>query len=256
MLDSGLITLYSKIVMAKVNRTFLGIKLPSKKQTVIVSIFVGVLVLVVVPSYYFYSQYQRSQKLLQNPTLGAQKEVEKLVERVGQLIELPKNEDPTIATVSDKNKLKDQEFFKNAENGDKVIIFQKSGKAIIYRPSINKIIEVSSINLSQQVDAGSPSPSLKAEEKKYKLVLYNATNISGLTKTVEADLKIKLPNTEVVQRGNAVGEYDKTLIVDLKGSQGEFAKTLAKELNAEIGGLPSGETEPEGADFLIILVSN
>lgn len=180
-----------------------------------------------------------------------------LLEEVGALIVLPQGEQPTIATVSDKTKLAGQSFFKNAENGDRVIIYQKSGKAILYRPSLKKIIDVASLANTAQLDSGNSSPSAVMEEvkdeKKYRLVLYNATKISGLARTKEAALEKNLPNTEVVQRGNATGDYDKTLVIDLKGTEGEFAKTLAKELNAEVSELPNGETEPKEADFLIIL---
>jgi len=63
-------------------------------------------------------------------------------------MELPKDEEPTIATVLDKEKLKDQLFFAKAENGDKVIIYSKNQKAILYRPSINKIIDVAPISIA------------------------------------------------------------------------------------------------------------
>jgi hypothetical protein len=64
------------------------------------------------------------------------------VEEVGKLVDLPEGETPTIATVSDLEPLKDQAFFKDAEIGDKVLIFGTSKKAILYRPSANKVIAV------------------------------------------------------------------------------------------------------------------
>jgi hypothetical protein len=69
-----------------------------------------------------------------------------VVQMVGKLVELPKGEDPTVATISDLKPLAGQEFFKDAELGDKVLIFGKSKKAILYRPSENKIIAISPIN--------------------------------------------------------------------------------------------------------------
>lgn len=64
-----------------------------------------------------------------------------IIESVGKLMVLP-TEEPTIATVSDPESLKGQPFFMNAKIGDKVLIYSTAGKAIIYRPSINKVIEI------------------------------------------------------------------------------------------------------------------
>ena len=74
-----------------------------------------------------------------------------LIQAVGKLILLPTGEEPTIATVSDPSKLKDQPFFANAKAGDKVLIYQNAKKAYLYSVTENKLIEVAPINL----DAGS-----------------------------------------------------------------------------------------------------
>lgn len=94
--------------------------------------------------YYFYSQYQANQT---DPPADSQKEVNALIAQVGKLIILPQNEIPTVATVSDPEKLKGQAFFINALQGDKVLIYSTAKKAILYRPSAKKIIEVAPINL-------------------------------------------------------------------------------------------------------------
>lgn len=90
-------------------------------------------------------------------------EVQKTVDAVGKFIVLPENEVPTMATVSDPEKLKDQPFFKNSEVGDVVLIYPLARKAILWRPSSDKIIEVSAINIPSegtpaQTSAPTPSP--------------------------------------------------------------------------------------------------
>ena len=61
---------------------------------------------------------------------------------------MPSSEAPTIATVNDITKLKGQAFFADAKNGDKVLIYTKAGKAVLYRPLTNKVIEYSTVNLN------------------------------------------------------------------------------------------------------------
>jgi hypothetical protein len=78
-----------------------------------------------------------------------ERENEKLIKEVGEIIELPDNETPTIATVSDVNAVKDQNFFKNAQNGDKVLIYSAVKKAYLYRPLEKKIIEVGVVNIGK-----------------------------------------------------------------------------------------------------------
>lgn len=78
-------------------------------------------------------------------------DVKNTVEWVGKLILLPTDETPTIATVSDPEKLKDQSFFSRAQYGDKVLIYTKSAKAILWRPETGQIIEVSTININNDL---------------------------------------------------------------------------------------------------------
>lgn len=76
-----------------------------------------------------------------------QMDVSKLLEQVSELTFLPLGEEPTVATVTDIGQLKDQAFFANAQVGDKVIIYTKAKKAILYRPSADKIVEIAPLNL-------------------------------------------------------------------------------------------------------------
>lgn len=96
---------------------------------------------------YKYNEAQQDVERLSNPTESAKLASEQLVSEVGQLVVLPTGETPTIATVSDASKLKNQAFFAEAENGDKVLIYTQAKRAILYRPSTGKVIEIAPINL-------------------------------------------------------------------------------------------------------------
>lgn len=90
-----------------------------------------------------------------NAAKSASPEDEALVlkQEVGSVIQLPDNEIPTVATVVDVSKVNSQPFFANAQNGDKVLLFVKNSKAILYRPAQKKIIEISPIDLGQNASA-------------------------------------------------------------------------------------------------------
>lgn len=109
-------------------------------------------------SYNLYKQSQDQVKKLKNPQEVSKLETKQIVETVGKLIDLPANETPTVATVTDSKKLKNQAFFAKAQNGDKVLIYTQSKKAILYSPTKNKIINVAPINIGQ-TPSGTPAPS-------------------------------------------------------------------------------------------------
>lgn len=88
-------------------------------------------------------------------------ETAQLTAKISNLIELPTDETPTVATVTDVSKVQDKPFFTRAQNGDKVLLYAKSGKALLYRPATNKLIEVSTLNLEADQQAATPAPAPK-----------------------------------------------------------------------------------------------
>lgn len=197
----------------------------------------------------FYNNYQK-----QKNTAGGEAEIGSLTKSVGKLIELPTNETPQLATVSDITKLKDQAFFAKAQNGDKVLIFIKAKKAIIYRPSINRIIEVAFY--TPPAAQASPSASATPAPKIVRIALYNGTTIVGYTKTIGGRLSEKFANIEVITRENASkSDYQKTVVIDLTNNK-EMASAIASELKGEVGSLPEGESKPNNTDILVILGSS
>lgn len=101
--------------------------------------------------------YKQVKDLKTNPQKTNQEENEKLIASVGKLVLLPEGEAPTIATVTDADKLKsEQAFFAKAKQGDKVLIYTRALKAIMYRPSENKIIEVAPLVIGNPTQAAQP----------------------------------------------------------------------------------------------------
>jgi len=95
----------------------------------------------------------------QNPNAVSEAEAKSLVKKVGMHIVLPKDEIPTIATVSDPEALKDQTFFANAKKGDKVLIYTNAKMAVLYDVIIDKIITVAPLTIGD-----SPKDSVTREE--------------------------------------------------------------------------------------------
>lgn len=130
--------------MASENTTTSTTKTSVKKVGGVNKFFMVLVLIFAGATVYFYNQYSN---LKQNPAAEAQEEVAKLVEQVSKLIVLPQGEQPTVATVTDVEKLADQPFFANAKNGHKVLIYTGAKKAILFDPLAQKIIEVAPINI-------------------------------------------------------------------------------------------------------------
>lgn len=70
-----------------------------------------------------------------------------ILAEVGKLMQLPTNETPTIATVKDAATAKQgQPFLASAENDDVIIVYANAQVAVLYRPSLDKIITVGPVS--------------------------------------------------------------------------------------------------------------
>lgn len=101
-----------------------------------------VLLISVFASVYFFNEYQ---KLKQDPTIQAKKETQRIVDELEKLMIVPEDPNTFLATITDKEKLKGQAFFDKALNGDYVIVFPSQMTAVLYRPSIKKIVSIAPI---------------------------------------------------------------------------------------------------------------
>ncbi len=232
---------------------------PKKKNNLVFKVVGGLFVTsLMAGSGYFYWQYREAVN--SNPIY----ETEQVTAAVRRLMDLPQDSLPTLATVTEKEKLQGQDFFKNAENGDKVLIYVDEGKAILYRPSINKIIDIAPIQPTEPAVAGAadqiPVGSVESEimPENISISFLNGTNITGITRTVEKQLTTLSYDFTVGKRENAKkSNYQETIIVDLTGGALKSqAAELAKILSARVDELPEGETDPETNGLLVIVGSS
>lgn len=196
-------------------------------------------------AYYFYNQYR---KLSSDPQFANKEELSLILGKLSKYMVMPSGEVPSLATVTDKEKLKEQPFFSKSENGDKVLIFTKARKAILYRPSVNKIIDVAPITIGGETSSAAPQPTVA--EEKIRVAIYNGTSTVGMAKEVEKKLA-DIRGLSFVTKEDAVKSYTKTIVVDLSGRYSDIAGGMAQLLEGEVGSLPDGEKQPN-ADMVII----
>lgn len=130
------------------------------------NLFIAIIVVVLAAAcgYMVYDRAKLSKEVdklshSQDQKSSPEDEAKQLASEVGALIDLPSDEVPTIATVTDATKVKDKPFFAKAQDGDKVLLYAKSSKAVLYRPTTKKLIEVSALNLSEAQSSGTTTNS-------------------------------------------------------------------------------------------------
>ncbi len=94
------------------------------------------------------------QSLKADPKVSAQETSSRIIKKAGEIYELPSGEEPTVALIQDKTKLKNQSFFGKAKNGDYVLMYTKSKLALLYREKDNRIINAGPISIDDS--SGSP----------------------------------------------------------------------------------------------------
>ncbi|MEP7162360.1 MAG: LytR C-terminal domain-containing protein [Candidatus Moraniibacteriota bacterium] len=221
----------------------------------------GLLLIAVAVAGYFYYQYKNAQ-----PGVAETKEINELQATLGVFMELPEGETPTLATVTDKAKLADQPFFKKAENGDKVLIYTNHGRAILYRPSIKKIIDVTAVNVTPPTDDnGNPQPTAQntptapatvspATTTTLRTAIYNGSGQSGAATNLEKELQSTNPNITVTSKSDASRSYsDKYIVADVTGKNTDAVQKIATSIDGKVALLPEGEKIPADTDVAIFI---
>jgi hypothetical protein len=125
-------------------------ELSAKHHRTSIITLVVVTVIAVASAGYFGLQYF---DLKAHPDKLTDDQTKALTSLVAKHYSLPTDETPVVGKVQDKDKLKDQPFFKAAENGDDILIYQKNRLALVYRKAQDKIINVGPV----AIDTASPA---------------------------------------------------------------------------------------------------
>lgn len=247
-----------------------------KKPILVTAVLVVFGLISGLPTLYFYKKYKKalsdqSQNVPKTEETD-QEQLKKITESISRFMDLPENEEPVFASVTDAGKLNSQPFFSRAQNGDKVLIYLNAKKAILYRPETERVIEFSSISgangknqdlsgppaaiqdqgnaTSDQTGAGNAQAQGGQAQSIARVSLYNGTGISnGAQAAVDALSKIE--GIEVVETINSKANYSGTTVIDLNGKFPVLAAKIALATGGKIGSLPERETKPN-ADILVI----
>jgi hypothetical protein len=74
-------------------------------------------------------------------------EIKILQDKISKFITLPTDDPPQLFEIDDPKQLIDkQAFFKDVLKGDKLLVYPKSAKAVVYRESSDKIINIGPVS--------------------------------------------------------------------------------------------------------------
>lgn len=101
----------------------------------------AILFVVLAVAGYFAWQYFNDTSRMNRETVA------RIKEEVARIYELPKEEEPSVAQLNDPSSLEGQEFYKAAQKGDYLLIYQKEQLALIYRDATKKLINVDHVEV-------------------------------------------------------------------------------------------------------------
>lgn len=193
--------------------------------------------------YVKYLNLKKEINYLQDPQAQQAKierETQELVAQVGKLMVLPEGE-PTVATVVDAEALaKEQEFFKDAKNGDKVLIYKD--KAILFNVGESRIVNVGPVFSTNSADS-------KTQDTVISLEVRNGSKKIGAANELGDQLKTKGYNVAEVANASKA-DYDGSVLVNLTGKD---VKALETELSLiATDKMPEGEAT-SSQDVVVIL---
>ncbi|MFB6225874.1 MAG: hypothetical protein ABEJ02_00820 [Candidatus Paceibacteria bacterium] len=168
----------------------------------------------------FYQKYQESRQKIQTlkeqqPSKLDKSRKQQIINDLSQHMILPDSE-PALATISNpKEMAKRDDFFKSAQKGDVMLVYPS--KAIMYRPSQDKIVDVRPVvRRGANLGAGGSSvENRSAQQNQQKLLsvelrgALTKKQISALTKQVES-----LAGYKVARSRQSTSSYQNTTIVN------------------------------------------
>ena len=180
---------------------------------------------------------------LKQANLTTEQRIAKYEKEISKTYTLPIGDAPTLADVKSADELKkdeaNKEFFKDAANGDILLIYSNNKLGVLYRPTTKKIIKAGPVAFKQQINTAVIGA--KPDRDKVISTLKEAF-ANDIATATEADPKSPLtPGTIVV--------------VDVTGNNKNLVDKLASELKGSVGNVPVGQDTPKDGTAVAIYVA-
>ena len=205
-------------------------------------------------SYFSYTKAQKQLSALTDPNIRNelnQEQTKALLAKIGQLLVLPQNEEPVVATIQDVEVLAStQDFYKDAENGQKLVVYSAARKAIIYDEAKNKLVNVGPLVVTNAEGQAAPI----RVDGRITLDIRNGSNQKDKGIVIRDQLASEAAFL-IQNLGKAANtNYGATVVVDLSGgAKSEQVKKLTDILGvATTDKLPEGE-RPTSAEVVVIV---
>lgn len=213
---------------------------------ILLPVLLGVAIIAFIASYWGYAQTRKQISILTNPNQATEltaAQTEELLAKVSKLINLPDEKSPAVATINDVETLSaQQDFYKDANNGNKLIVFARARKAVIYDEKNNIIVNMGPVFYTDK--DGKAQPASLIEDGRITIDLRNGSQTKdlGVTNRDKLSTNHAFNVTHLAKAAN--GNYKGNIIFNnLKnGAKSDLVAALAKELNATVvTKLPDGE---------------
>lgn len=220
-------------------------KKPSNKKKVLFKItYIVILVLALGSAGFFGFKYFTVNDKYQEAIMTQDQKNQRTVDQVAKIMDLPKDENPVIFAVQDKDKLGSaavtKTFFEKAQNGDVILAYEKANLSIIYRPNENRIVKTD--NYASFLAAANP----------IKIAIIAPESQQS---AIEKQILEKVLNADIVTKQAPAASHLQSFVADVTGENAKAAQELAEKLSMAVSTLPSNETKPEGVSLVVVIAN-
>lgn len=232
-------------------------KSTSVVKLVLAVFIVGLAIATTILGYLYYTTHTRLTQLStpEGQEELAKQEVALTLSRLQKLTIIPE-EDPVVATIIDASLLASQSaFYRDAQNGDQLVVFPQAQKAYIFSPSRNIVVNAGPLIIDNGGGTTSTQDSPSAPER-LTVEVRNGSTTPGKGTQIGQQLDQSVFSVTTVAQAQHT-EYGQTVVIGLtEAANADVLSVLATQLNATTQTtLPAGEA-PSQADLVIIVGNN